>query len=185
MKKNKVEDEKVQDEVTDEEIIEESGEDAKDNLAGELESLKKQLDDEKDRYIRLAAEFDNLRKRSQNEKEKYIKYANEQLILELLNVWESLGRGLENARESNNKDKLIEGMELVHKQFQDVLEKNGLSTIKAVGEKFDPYRHEAVMITQTDECEEDTVLEEFTKGYMLNNNVIRYSKVRVSKNKEE
>ncbi len=185
MKKNKVDKEEVQDEGTVEEIIEESGEEETDDLAGEIESLKKQLDEQKDRYIRQVAEFDNFRKRSQKEREEYIKYANEQLILELIDVWEGLGRGLENAKKSENKDKLIEGIELVYKQFQDVLEKNGLSTINAVGEKFDPYRHEAMMITQTDECEEDTVLEEFAKGYMLNNNVIRYSKVRVSKNKEE
>jgi molecular chaperone GrpE len=76
-------------------------------------------------------------------------------------------------------------MELVYKQFKDVLDKNGLTPIKAVGEKFDPYKHEAMMMTSTDECDEDTVLEEFARGYMLNNNVIRYSKVRVSKNKEE
>ena len=185
MKKIKVEDEKVQENETVEEIIEETVEEGEEiTPANEIESLKKQLDEEKDRYIRQVAEFDNFRKRSQKDREEYTKYANEQLILELIDVWESLGRGLETASESNGKDKLIEGMELVYKQFKDVLEKNGLTMINAVGEKFDPYKHEAMMIAPTDECEEDTVLEEFAKGYMLNNNVIRYSKVKVSKNKE-
>ncbi len=150
----------------------------------EFETTKKQLAEEKDRFLRLNAEFDNFRKRTLKEKEEFIKYANEKLILELIDVFEALERGLENARKSDNKDKLTEGMELVYKQFKNVLEKNGLVPIKAVGEKFDHYRHEAMMQTLTDEYEEDTILEEFARGYMLNNRVIRYSKVRVSKKKE-
>ena len=154
-------------------------------LIKELEATKKQLEDEKDRVLRLNAEFDNFRKRTLKEREEFIKYANEKLILELIDVCESLERGLENAKNTDNKDKLIEGMELIYKQFKNVLEKNGLTPIKALGEKFDPYKHEAMMQTLTDECEENTILEEFTRGYMLNNRVIRYSKVRVSKKKED
>ena len=154
-------------------------------LIKELEAAKKQLEDEKDRVLRLNAEFDNFRKRTLKEREEFIKYANEKLILELIDVCESLERGLENAKNTDNKDKLIEGMELIYKQFKNVLEKNGLTPIKALGEKFDPYKHEAMMQTLTDECEENTILEEFTRGYMLNNRVIRYSKVRVSKKKED
>jgi molecular chaperone GrpE len=151
----------------------------------ELEKTKKQLDEEKDRYLRLNADFDNLRKRTQKDKEEFIKYANEKLILELIDLMEALERGLENAKKSENKNKLIEGMELIYKQFNNILEKNGLTPIKALGEKFNHYKHEAMMQTLTDECEEDTVIEEFARGYMLNNKVIRYSKVRVSKKKEE
>lgn len=154
-------------------------------LIKELEATKKQLEDEKDRVMRLNAEFDNFRKRTLKEREEFIKYANEKLILELIDVCESLERGLENVKNTDNKDKLIEGMELIYKQFKNVLEKNGLTPIKALGEKFDPYKHEAMMQTLTDECEENTILEEFTRGYMLNNRVIRYSKVRVSKKKED
>jgi molecular chaperone GrpE len=98
---------------------------------------------------------------------------------------ENLERGLENAKKAENKDKLIEGMELIYKQFKNVLEKNGLTPIKALGEKFDPYKHEAMMQTITDEYEDGTILEEFARGYMLNSKVIRYSKVRVSKRKED
>ncbi len=149
----------------------------------EIKGLKKQLEEEKDRYLRLNAEIDNLRKRAIKEREDFIKYANEKLILELIDVYESLQRGIENARKTDNKDKLIEGMELVYKQFKAVLEKNGLVPINALGEKFDHYRHEAMMQTLTDDYEEDTILEEFAKGYMLNGKIIRYSKVRVSKKK--
>ncbi len=150
----------------------------------ELETIKKQLEEEKDRCLRLNAEFENLRKRTQKEKEEFVKYANEKLIIELIDIMESFERGLENAKESGNKDKLITGMELIYKQLKNVLEKNGLVPIKALGEKFDPYKHEAMMQTPSDDDEEDVVLEEFARGYMLNNKVIRYSKVRVSKNKD-
>jgi molecular chaperone GrpE len=151
------------------------------DIQKELDDLKKQLELEKDSYLRLNAEFENLRKRTLKEREEFIKYANEKLIEEFIDVFESLERGLENARKTDNKDKLIEGMELVYKKFKIVLEKNGLVPIKALGEKFDHYRHEAMMQTLTDDQEEDTILEEFAKGYMLNGKVIRYSKVRVSK----
>jgi len=154
------------------------------NSEKELKTLRKQLEEEKDRCLRLNAEFENQRKRLQKEKEEFVKYANEKLIIELIDIMESLERGLENAKASSNNEKLIQGMELIYKQFKNVLEKNGLVPIKALGEKFDPYKHEAMMQTPSDDIEEDTVLEEFSRGYMLNNKVIRYSKVRVSKNKE-
>ncbi|VVB89013.1 Protein GrpE [uncultured archaeon] len=151
----------------------------------QLDETKKQHEDCKDSLLRLSAEFENVRKRTLKEKEEFVKYANEKLILELIDVMENLERGLENAKKAENKDKLIEGMELIYKQFKNVLEKNGLTPIKAPGEKFDPYKHEAMMQTITDEYEDGTILEEFARGYMLNNKVIRYSKVRVSKRKED
>ncbi|MDD5614728.1 MAG: nucleotide exchange factor GrpE [Candidatus Methanoperedens sp.] len=158
--------------------------DSKKASENEMETLKKQLEEEKDRCLRLNAEFENLRKRTQKEKEEFVKYANEKLIMEMIDIMESLERGLENAKGSDNKDKLIQGMELIYKQLKNVLEKNGLVPIKALGEKFDPYKHEAMMQTPTQDDEEDMILEEFSRGYMLSNKVIRYSKVRVSKNKE-
>ena len=155
------------------------------NSEKEIKTLRKQLEEEKDRCLRLNAEFENQRKRLQKEKEEFVKYANEKLIIELIDIMESFERGLENARGSVNKDKLITGMELIYKQLKSVLEKNGLVSIKALGEKFDPYKHEAMMQTPSKDDEEDMILEEFSRGYMLNNKVIRYSKVRVSKNKEK
>jgi molecular chaperone GrpE len=154
------------------------------NSEKELKTLRKQLEEEKDRCLRLNAEFENQRKRLQKEKEEFVKYANEKLIIDLIDIMESLERGLENAKGSNNKDKLIQGLELIYKQLKNILEKNGLVPIKALGEKFDPYKHEAMMQTPSQDDEEDMILEEFARGYMLNNMVIRYSKVRVSKNKE-
>ncbi len=154
------------------------------NSEKELETIKKQLEEERDRCLRLNAEFENLRKRTQKEKDEFVKYANEKLIIELIDIMESFERGLENAKETGNNDKLVKGMELIYKQLKNVLEKNGLVPIKALGEKFDPYKHEAMMQTPSDDSPEDIVLEEFSRGYMLSNKVIRYSKVRVSKKKD-
>lgn len=165
------------------ETEEEIAETTEEKLCKDLDIARKQLDEEKDRYLRLNAEFDNLRKRTLKEREEFIKYSNEKLIQEFIDVFESLERGIENARKTDNKDKLIEGMELVYKQFKVVLERNGLVPIKALGEKFDHSKHEAMMQTLTDDHEEDIILEEFAKGYMLNGKILRYSKVRVSKKK--
>ncbi|MCZ7402977.1 MAG: nucleotide exchange factor GrpE [Candidatus Methanoperedens sp.] len=162
-------------------VEEQEPESTEEKLQKEIDNLKKQLIDEKDSYLRLNAEFDNARKRAVKDHEEFIKYASEKLIQEFIDVFESLERGIENAKKADNKDKLIEGMELVYKKFKAVLEKNGLVPIKALGEKFDHNKHEAMMQTLTDECKEDTILEEFAKGYMLNGKVIRYSKVRVAK----
>jgi molecular chaperone GrpE len=74
------------------------------NLGKELDIINKQLEEEKDRYLRLNADFDNLRKRTLKEKDEFMKYANEKLILELVDVYESLERGIENAKKSNDKD---------------------------------------------------------------------------------
>jgi len=167
------------------EVEEQEPESTEEKLQKEIDNLNKQLLDEKDRYLRLNAEFDNARKRAMKDHEEFIKYAGEKIIQEFIDVFESLERGIENAKKADNKDKLIEGMELVYKKFKIVLEKNGLTPIKALGEKFDHNKHEAMMQTLTDECKEDTILEEFAKGYMLNGKVIRYSKVRVSKLKEK
>ena len=156
-----------------------------DETKKQLDETKKQQAECKDSLLRLGAEFENIRKRTLKEKEEFVKYANEKLILELIDIMENLERGLKNAKKAENKDKLIEGMELIYKQFKNVLEKNGLTPIKALGEKFDPYKHEAMMQTVTDEYEDGTILEELARGYMLNNKVIRYSKVRVSKRKED
>ena len=156
--------------------------------APDIAEIKKELEDSKelaenyyDRLLRLQAEFDNYKKQMIKEREETMKYSNEKLVLQLLPVYESLENGVQSAKNNDTNDALFKGIELVYQQFNDVLEKSGLKPIKALGEKFDPYRHEALMQTVDGSLEDDTILEEFQKGYSLNNKVIRYSKVRVSK----
>ncbi len=130
----------------------------------------------------LRADLDNYKKRAAREREEYIKYANESFILEILNVYENLERALETARKTD--DAMAKGLEMIYSDLKAVLEKHGLKPIKAVGEKFDPYLHEAVLQSVDNDNEEDTVLEEFQRGYTLNMKVIRYAKVKVSKRGE-
>lgn len=149
----------------------------------EIKELTEELEKEKEKYLRLAAEFDNFRKRCQKEQEEFRKYSNEKLIVDLLDIYEGLERGIENFKKTDDKEKIIKGLEILYNQFDNVLKSYGLSPIKSIGEKFDPYKHEAMMQTETDEYEDGTIIEEFKKGYTLNNKVICYSKVRVSKRK--
>jgi molecular chaperone GrpE len=149
----------------------------------ELALAKKQVDEYKNLAMYLRADLENYKKRVAREREDYVKCANESLILELLDVYENLERAVETARKSN--DAMAKGLEMVYANMKAVLEKHGLKPIKAVGEKFDPYLHEAMLQEVDDDREEDTVLEEIQRGYTLNMKVIRYSKVKVSKRGED
>ena len=111
--------------------------------------------------------------------------ANERLIKDLLDIYESLELGVKAARESDDKEALLEGMELIYKKLDSLLKREGLERIKAVGERFDPFRHEAVLTEERDDVDEGIVLEEIQRGYTLNQRVIRYSKVKVSKKRED
>ena len=131
----------------------------------------------------LKADLENYKKRTARERDEFVKFANEGLILDLLDVYENLERALDTARKSSD-DKMAKGLEMIYGNMKAVLEKYGLKPIKAVGEKFDPYLHEAVMQEVSDDHEDETVLEEYQKGYTLNMKVIRYAKVKVSKRSE-
>ena len=136
-----------------------------------LEVAKMEAEDRLDQLLRCRAELDNTIKRAAREKEVLAGRASERLISKLLPVLDSLDQAA----------KQVEGMERVRKQLLDVLKTEGLSPIEAQGEKFDPYRHEALMMVESDEYDEGTVTEEVQRGYAMNGRVIRFSKVLVSK----
>lgn len=125
---------------------------------------------------RLQAEFENYKKRIDKEKEEFVKYTKADLILEILPTLDSFEMALKNA---SDKKKFIKGVELIFAQFYSLLESEGLRPIEALGKKLDPYKHEVLMKQESDK-EEDTVLEELQKGYMLNDKILRPSKVKVS-----
>jgi len=129
--------------------------------------------------LRLQADFENYRRRTQREKEELWKYASEQLIVSLLPVLDNLERAL--AARDDDPARVVEGVELIYRQLQDVLTREGLSYISAVGEEFDPVRHEAMMQQDTDEYPDNTVLEELQKGYVLKDKVIRPTMVMVAR----
>lgn len=142
----------------------------------EIESLKDQL-------LRARAEFDNYRKRIARDHERIRATAAETLIRTLVPVLDSLER----ARDHGESDaaSLCEGLEMVHKQLCDTLEQQGLRPIHALGEVFDPHFHEAVTQVDSDEVEAGSVAQEFQKGYMLGDSILRPSGVAVSRGPAE
>ena len=134
-----------------------------------------------DKYIRLYAEFDNFKKRSQREKDARYGDAVIDTVNELLTVADNLERALAVEAESEETVKFKEGVAMVYKQMQDTLQKLGVTEIKALGEQFDPNLHNAVMHIEDETVDDNTVVEEFMKGYIYNNTrVVRHSMVKVA-----
>ena len=137
-------------------------------------------EDPNDKYVRLYAEFQNYRKRTDKEKSDIYAFANEKFALGLLDVIDNFERAMEHTEDSSDP-KLAEGMQLILKQLQGVLEKNNVEEIEALGKPFDPNYHNAVMTEAAEEgTEPNTVTKVLQKGYMLNKKVIRPSMVAVS-----
>lgn len=130
---------------------------------------------------RTAAEFDNYKKRTNKEKESLYSEAVADVVSAFLPVADNLDRALKACQAENlDFNALKEGVEMVIRQFNDILNKLGVVEIKAVGEKFDPNIHNAVMHVEDDTLGENTIIEEFQKGYMFKDKVIRYSMVKVA-----
>jgi molecular chaperone GrpE len=151
----------------------------------ELAKLKKDLEEKDEEIVelkshiqRLQADFDNFRKQNDKQKQDLIKFANEGLIVKFLDVYEDMGRALEN---SSNEEELREGLELIYSKMKNTLEKEGVEEIPAVGEKFDPFKHEALLTVDSPDHENNEIVDELMKGYTLKDKVIKYSKVRVCK----
>ena len=162
-------------EETPEEACEEATEEAP---AGE----EKPAEDEdlNTKYLRLAADFQNFRRRTEKEKSDIYAFANEKFAMGLLEVMDNFERAMEHAADSSDP-KLAEGMQLILKQLQGVLEKNNVEEIEALGKPFDPNYHNAVMTEAAEEgTEPNTVTKVLQKGYMLNKKVIRPSMVAVA-----
>ena len=146
-------------------------------LNEKLSKVKDELEDIKDRHTRLIAEFDNLKKRSAKEREGLYNSIMSDVISSFLPVIDNL----EKAAEAESKDEEYKkGIELVLKQFKDVLSANGVKEIEAVGQPFDPELHEAVSMIQDENLGEKIVASEYRKGYKIGNKVIRHSIVVVA-----
>lgn len=164
-------------EVIEEEIIEEPVAEEKEEEAPEPDKAKEW----EDKYIRLYAEFDNFKKRSQREKDARYGDAVIDTVSELITVADNLERALALEVENEETVKFKEGVSMVYKQMQDTLSKLGVTEIKALGEQFDPNLHNAVMHIEDETVDDNTVVEEFMKGYIYNNSrVVRHSMVKVA-----
>ena len=147
----------------------------------EYQKLLKEISDAKDRYLRLFAEFENVKKRTEREKAEFIKYANAELLTQFLAILDDLERSVEVAKTKHEDyDAFLKGIELVMAHVYEVLKKNDVKPIEAVGKKFDPHIHEPLMQEETDKASEGTIVEEFQKRYMLGDKVIRTTKVKVA-----
>jgi len=151
-------------------------------LAADLAQKTKEAEEANDKYRRTYADFENYRKRMQRDQAEFRKYANEQMALELLTVVDHLSLALRHANEGGSSgDALQQGVEMVHKQFRDVLEKFGITPFKAEGECFDPAKHEAMMQVETSDVPENMVVQVFQDGYLYHEKILRHAKVGVSK----
>ena len=172
------EEKKKEDIEKNEEVIkEEKQEEVKEEAIDEKENLKEELEDLKDRHTRMLAEFDNLKKRSAKERENLYESIMADVVSSLLPVIDNLEKSVEAECKDEEYKK---GIELVLKQFKDVLEANGVKEIESVGKPFDPSLHDAVSMIQDENLGEKIVAQEYRKGYMIGTRVIRHSMVIVA-----
>lgn len=167
-------------------ILEDTGESLSDfdqsserdaDQTNELEVLRAENARLRDQNIRKLAEFENFRKRSEREKQEYFRYALGDIMKDLLPVVDNFDRALES--DGENADVILEGVELIHKQLRDVLQKYGLSPIDEAGVPFDPQIHEAVIREEDPEVPSHTV-KILQKGYELNDRLLRPAMVKVA-----
>lgn len=150
---------------------------SEEQIISEYEEKIKELED---RHLRLAAEFDNFKKRVARQYEEMQINAGISIVNQILEVVDNFERALEASSNSNAHESLHKGAKLIYQQLMDILDKEGVKPIPAIGEKFDPNLHEAIMQTETDEYPEGVIVSEMTRGYKKNERVIRFSKVVVS-----
>ncbi|MFQ5444225.1 MAG: nucleotide exchange factor GrpE [Nitrospinales bacterium] len=148
-------------------------------LRKKLDEKNKEVDELRNQFLMYRAETENFKKRLQKEKEDFTRYANEKIIKELISIYDNLERAL--AAPEGNAESLKEGVKLISKQFFSLLEKEKVTQISGTGGKFDPAFHEALCHMESEDHEDNTIIEEYSKGYMLNGRVIIPGKVVVSK----
>jgi molecular chaperone GrpE len=164
----------------------------------EVEELKRQLEDKQDRLLRALAEADNVRRRAQRDREEYVKYANESLLRDLIPVLDNLDRALDAARAAvavRAADRstaeasgempevaagVVEGVELIQRELLKVLERAGVTRYSALGQPFDPTRHEAIARMVRADVAPGTVVSEQLPGYLLHGRVLRAALVAVA-----
>ena len=182
-------------ETVETEVTEESAEEAEETEDGDNSSEKKgffkkkekkdkkdeKIEELNDRLMRQMAEFDNFRKRSEREKSQMFDLGAKDIVEKILPVIDNMERGLATVTpEVLETDAFAQGMEKVYKHFMTVLEGAGVKPIEAVGNEFNPDFHNAVMHVEDEEVGENIVVEEFQKGYMYKESVVRHSMVKVA-----
>jgi molecular chaperone GrpE len=148
-------------------------------------SPNEQIRELEDKYLRLAAEFDNFKKRTVKQHFWIAENTRAEILVELLTVQDNFERALAVDDSSSDFAEFRKGTELIFNQIADILSKNGVQPFESIGCKFDPNLHEALLTVETDDADPDTVVQELTKGYKLNDRVLRHAKVAVARESEE
>lgn len=165
------------------------------NLEEQTEKLQNQLQDQQeknqelqeqvDKYYnslaRVQADFQNYKKRIERDNINYRKYATESILKKLINHYEDLKRSLEILNALDISDSVKKGYEMIVDNFKKLLKEEGVEQMECIGEEFDPYRHEAMLVENKEDLPEDTILEVFENGYYCNDKVLRPAKVKISK----
>jgi molecular chaperone GrpE len=167
-----------------EEVNKDSGEqediDEYTKLKSEYDELQKSHEDLNDSFLRLNAEFDNFRKRTIKEKAEIIKNGGERVLLNIISLVDDFERALDSLHQSEDKDAMLEGMDLIYSKFISFLKQNGVEEIESVGMPFDADTFEAVTtVPAQDESQKGKVIDCIQKGYKLNDKIIRFPKVVV------
>jgi len=151
-------------------------------IAKRLEEKEKEATANYDRYLRAAADLDNYKKRMAREHADLVKYGNEKLIKDLMPILDSLDRALKQTNDASAEVQAFsDGLKLIEAQFMACLQKHGVEKIEARGKDFDPNLHQAVMMIESEDFEDNKVIEEFETGYLLNGRLLKPAKVSVSK----
>lgn len=158
----------------------EGGADEEHEAEETVEDLREKLEAQKDRYLRLMAEFDNYRRRTSKEYNRLVETANERLMLEIIEVRESIARALEMGEKKSDYHTFYDGIKLIFSKLEEILTKNGLEVFGGPGDEFDPAIHDAMMKTSHEEIPEDHIVQIYQKGYALKGRVIKHAQVIVS-----
>lgn len=176
-------DEEILNEMTigqDEDVSEDNLTEETSDLEKELSDLGKKYDELNNSFLRLHAEFDNFRKRTLKEKAELIKSGGERVLLDIINLVDDFERALVILHDAEDKDAMLEGMDLIYSKFISFLTQHGIKEIETIGKPFDADRFEAVTtIPATDESEKGLVVDCIQKGYEMNEKIIRFPKVIV------
>ncbi|MEN9950242.1 MAG: hypothetical protein RLY85_994 [Bacteroidota bacterium] len=157
-------------------------ENASSNEPAALEALQQELQEQKEKYIRLYADFDNFKRRSARERIELIQTAGREVIQAMLEVVDDCDRAEKQLQKSDDLQQIREGIQLVFTKLRNTLQAKGLKEMKSIGADFDPDVHEAITeIPVQDENMKGKVVDEVEKGYLLNDKIIRFSKVVVGK----
>ena len=148
-------------------------------LTQQLQVKEKEAAENYDKYLRSVAELENYKKRAARDRADSLKYGQENLIKDILPLVDNLDRAMEHACKSNDFEAFKEGLRLVQNQLNGCLEKQGVERIEATGRDFDPNVHEAMLQVESPDHENNQVVQEFEKGYLLHGRLLRPSKVSV------